>query len=126
MTDSLEIKTKPQPVSRLNKKMVILASGLAISFLIGVGFYALESKDKQNEPPKELYNITNKRIAEGLADLPKTYKDVPQLGAPYMGDTAPALHAAEVNAGLALPRDQPFRPSYEEESLRAERIKKAR
>ncbi|MBL4801580.1 MAG: hypothetical protein JKY45_06770, partial [Emcibacter sp.] len=56
MTDTLEIKAKPRPVSRLNKKMVILVSGLALSFLIGVGFYALESKDKQNEPPKELYN----------------------------------------------------------------------
>ncbi|PHZ86750.1 TrbI/VirB10 family protein [Paremcibacter congregatus] len=126
MTDTLEIKTKPQPVSRLNKKMVILASGLVVGLLVGVSFYALEPKDKQAEPQKELYNITNKRIAEGLEDLPESYKDVPQLGAPYMGDTAPALYAAEVNAGLALPADQPFRPSQMEENLRAERIKKAR
>lgn len=127
MTETLEIKAKPQPVSRLNKKMVILASGLAIGLLIGVGFYALESKDKQTQPHKELYNITNKRIAEGLEDLPKTYKDVPQLGAPYMGDVGPALHTAEVAAGLGLSGSrQPFRPSYEEENLRAERIKKAR
>lgn len=126
MTDTLEIKSKPRPVSRLNKKMVILASGLVISLLVSVSFYALESKDKQTQPHKELYNITNKRIAEGLEDLPKSYKDVPQLGAPYMGDTAPALHAAEVNAGLALPADQPFRPSQMEENLRAERINKAR
>lgn len=125
MTEDLEIKSKPQPVSRLNKKMVILASALVIGLLVGVSFYALEPKDKKAKSQKELYNITNKRIAAGLEDLPKTYKDVPQLGAPYMGDTAPALHAAEVNAGL-LPTGQPFRPSLMEESLRAERIKKAR
>lgn len=132
MTDSLEIKSKPKPVSRLNKKMVILASVLVIGLLGGISFYALEPKDKKDQPSKELYNIANKRLAEGLDDLPKSYQDVKpdfvqKLGAPYMGDVGPAIHAAEVNAGVVSSEPvQSFRPTYEEEEVRAARIKKAR
>ncbi|HEC00987.1 MAG TPA: TrbI/VirB10 family protein [Sphingomonadales bacterium] len=134
MTETLEIRSRPKPVSRLNRKMVILAVLILIGLLAFLSFYALEPKAKKGEGQKELYNITHKQKAEGLAELPKSYQDIkpsfPKLGAPYMGDTGPALHAAEIDAGVDEPiatgNIQPFRPSPVEENERAERIRKAR
>jgi len=131
MTEALEIRSRPKPVSRLNRKMVILAALILIGLLAFLSFYALEPKAKKGEGQKELYNITHKQKAEGLDDLPKTYQDIkpsfPRLGAPYMGDMGPALRAAEIDAGVvSTESEQPFRPSPVEEHQRAERIRKAR
>ncbi len=135
MTETLEIRSRPKPVSRLNRKMVIMAMLILIGLLAFLSFYALEPKTKKGEGKKELYNITHKQKAEGLEELPKSYQDIkpsfPKLGAPYMGDTGPVLYAAEIDAGvndtpIAAGNIQPFRPSSIEERQRAERIHKAR
>ena len=132
MTDDLEIRSRPKPVSRVNRKMVILAVSVLLGVMMAISFYALEPKTKKAGEQKTLYNITHKKKAEGLEDLPKTYQDIkrsyPKLGAPHMGDMGPAIHAAEIEAGVVMAEgdEQPFRPSYIEESRRAEKIRKAR
>ena len=124
----LELRGRPRPVRRLNKRALLIGAGFVVLVIAGAIIIAL------NPPPlaapektPELYNTERKPTAEGLAKLPKSYAEIPQLGPPLPGDIGRALVENEKRAPLAPPAsDAPFRPNPEEEAERAERIRQAR
>ena len=131
--EPLELRSKPRPVTRLNKKVLMGLTALGSCLIFGSLIVALNPPSfSEGDRPKELYNTANKPTAEALADLPKTYTELPpKLGAPLPGDLGPAVYEVEKDLGLSDVPDLsddtlPFRPDPVEDALRAERIRLAR
>ena len=74
--ETLELRARPQPVTRINRKVVFGSAAvvlLLVSFLVLV---ALQPPKLQVGTPRELINVENKPITENLARLPATYDGV--------------------------------------------------
>lgn len=121
---SLELRAKPRPVTRLNRRVIaflVILIGLVI--LVAFGWGLRKPKGRTAEAPPEIHETDRVARAEGLASLPKDYSGVPKLGAPT-GEFGHPLLKAEKEAGLPqLPERPDFRPNPEEEALRAQRLK---
>ncbi|MFC7049486.1 TrbI/VirB10 family protein [Emcibacter nanhaiensis] len=144
-----QLRAKPKPVRRLNKKLIVTVVCLACSGMLAISFYALDPGGaSEKSPRKELYSVGRHAPMETVSGLPASYQDVPKnlernlgsnleqqsdnvvaLGPAYMGDTGPALLRAESDLGTNRPeqndRSQPFRPSVFEEQQRAEKLQAA-
>ncbi|KCZ61463.1 TrbI/VirB10 family protein [Hyphomonas atlantica] len=135
--DELKLRARPQPVTRINRK--VLMAGICVGVL---GLFAAASIAL--DPPKavhpadrqELYNTETKRAPDGLSDLPSSYLNwqpaagTPRLGVPMAGDLGGTVVAEEEEWGLepdwnVAPSDD-FRPSAEDEALRAQRLADAK
>jgi len=135
----LRLRARPRPVTRLNKKALMIAAGGAGLLIFGAMSVALRPPRALGEAkPKELYNVETKPKAEGLDALPKSYAEVrPQLGPPLPGDLGPALKRAQdaidSSAGDAYFDDTdyaalsptPFRNSPEADAAREAALKEA-
>ncbi len=106
--ETLALRAKPRPVTRLNKRALMIAAG-------GAGLLIFAAMSVALKPPrviggadaKELYNVETKPTAEGLDALPKSYAEMkPQLGRPFPGDLGAALLRAE--RSLAATGDESF------------------
>ncbi|MGD9801768.1 MAG: TrbI/VirB10 family protein [Parvularculaceae bacterium] len=138
-SNELRLRARPRPVTRLNKKALMIAAGGAGLLIFGAMSVALRPPRALGEAkPKELYNVETKPKAEGLDALPKSYADVrPQLGPPLPGDLGPALKRAQdaidASAGDAYFDDTdyaalsptPFRNSPEADAAREAALKEA-
>ena len=74
--ETLELRARPQPVTRINRKVVFGGAAavlLLVSFLVLV---ALQPPKLQVGAPRELINVEHKPITESLARLPATYDGV--------------------------------------------------
>lgn len=74
--ETIELRARPQPVTRINRKVVFGGAAvvlLLVSFLVLV---ALQPPKLQVGTPRELINVENKPITESLARLPATYDGV--------------------------------------------------
>jgi type IV secretory pathway VirB10-like protein len=124
----LELRGRPRPIRRLNKRVLLIGAGLVVLVIAGAIIIALNPpRLAAPEKSPELYNTERKQTAEGLAKLPKSYAEIPQLGPPAPGDIGRALVESEKRPALSPPAlNAPFRPNPEEEAERAERIRQAR
>ena len=107
----LELRGRPRPTRRLNKRALLIAAGLVVLVITGATMVALNPpRLPAPEKSPEVYNTERKQTAEGLAKLPKSYAEIPQLGPPLPGDIGRALVESEKRAGIAPPTlDAPFR-----------------
>jgi len=136
-TDTLKLRAKTRPVTRINRKVLLAGTGIGILALFAVAAIALDPPRAADERvPGELYNTVTKRAPDGLAGLPASYDtwrpspDVPLLGTPQTGDLGGTIVAEEDRWGLArewdvMPGDD-FRPSQEDEAARARRLTDAK
>ena len=128
----LTLRARPRPVTRINKKVLVVLVALGLLLVFGATIVALDPPSLRGERDgEELYNITNKQTAEGLAKLPASYGDLPpRLGPPLPGDLGGPVVEMERDLGVTPPPATvpalPFRPDPEEDALRAERIRQAR
>ena len=127
--DRIRPRARPRPVSRLNRKVLIAGVGVGALGLFAAAMVALSPPTARGGgEPRELYNTRNRATAEGLSALPSSYA---RLGAPLPGDLGGTVLAAERNLGIAPEFVTPvgdmhdFRPSPEEETARALRMRKA-
>lgn len=98
--EQVALRAKPQPVTRLNRRtMMILAGGLAVAVL-GATMWSLRTPDYLKAgKAKELYHVDHVHTTEDLDQLPASYGDlpahspkpVPKLGPPLPGDLGPAI-----------------------------------
>jgi type IV secretion system protein VirB10 len=137
--EALELRARPRPVTRLNKKALIIAAGGAALLVFGAMSVALKPPRAMGEArAEELYNVETKATADGLDALPKSYADVkPHLGRPLPGDLGAALLRAEKavaatpNSGGLDPYDYaamsptPFRNSPEADAAREAALREA-
>jgi len=93
--DPLELRARPHPVTRINRKLLAGVVGLGLLLLAGLVMVALNPPSWRGSAlPTELYNVDNKPKSDSLARLPATYadlaankKDAPKaLAAPQLTD----------------------------------------
>ncbi|MFE0757006.1 TrbI/VirB10 family protein [Inquilinus sp. NPDC058860] len=100
---ALRLHPERPRVTRLSRKVLIGAAGLAGLAVLGLLVWALDSR-RRAEPQQELYSTDSKATADGLAALPKDYTGVPQLGPPLPGDLGrPILRAQEQGKAVTPP-----------------------
>ena len=131
--ERLKIRSDPKPVTRINRKVLIVGAGLGALGLFAVASVALQPpKAASSTPGPELYNVENTRKPDGLSALPTSYSDVrpaPILGPPLAGDLGSTILRAERELGVetqyvAEPQSD-FRPNLEQEAARAARMREA-
>lgn len=125
---SMRLRADPPRVTRLSRK-VLAGIGFAASLGIGAALiYALQDagKTKQGE---ELYSISNRQPADGLAALPRDYTG-PVLGPPLPGDLGRPILDAQRKGETVLPQavatpavdEAEQRRRAEEEAARTSRV----
>jgi type IV secretion system protein TrbI len=126
--EDIEIRVRPRPVRRINRKVLMGSTAVLSLVLFGAVMVALDPPDfRGGQQVQELYNTDRKSVADGLAGLPSSYDAIPKLGPPLPGDLGDAMHKVETNAPPELPiGDKPFQPDPEADIARADRIRLAR
>lgn len=107
--ESLELRAKPRPVTRLNPRMLAAVVGGLSAAVLGAMLWSLQPQQRrQGAEPNELYNVDRVARSEGLEQLPADYSqlppppapEVPQLGPPLPGDLGgPVLRAEQQKQG---------------------------
>jgi type IV secretion system protein VirB10 len=128
--EHLEIRGRPQPVRRLNRKTLIFATGGALAIVLLATVWTLRgSHSRSGFSTSEPHNVDHVSRPEGLDALPHDYGNMgrfPKLGPPS-GELGRPVVKAERLAGLApLPERANFRPDAEEDAARAEGLRKER
>jgi type IV secretion system protein TrbI len=126
--ERLELRARPRPIRRLNKRALMMASAVVALFIAGATIIALNPpRILKSGERTELYNTDRKQTAEGLSKLPKSYDDLPpKLGPPSPGDVGRAFVESEKKLGTPSLSETPFQANPEEDAERAERIRQAR
>lgn len=105
--ESLELRAKPRPVTRLNPRMLAVVVGGLSAAVLGAMLWSLQPQQRrQGAEPNELYNVDRVARSEGLEQLPADYSqlppppapEVPQLGPPLPGDLGGPILRAEQQA----------------------------
>ncbi|OCK59857.1 TrbI/VirB10 family protein [Bradyrhizobium sp. LMTR 3] len=127
--EPLELRARPRPIRRLNRRALMIGCALAALFIAGATIIALRPLTFRQADRSELYNTDRKQTAEGLNKLPRSYEDLPpatpRLGPPSPGDIGRAFAENEKKTGTAS-SDPGFHTNPEEDAERAERIRQAR
>jgi type IV secretion system protein TrbI len=99
--EGLELRTRPQPVTRINRKVLIGSAAVLLVLISGIVLVALKPPSLRLGERPELFNVDHKPITDGLSKLPATYDGlrpekkaeapklppgVPQLTPPSTGD----------------------------------------
>jgi len=136
--DGLALRARPRPVTRINRRVLILLAGTGGLLLFGAVILALDPpRLAGGQGPESVREpAAGQALPEGLERLPARYDELPrapiELGPPLPGNLGPSVMAAERELGLAapeapaLPGELPFRPSPEDDLARAARIRGAR
>lgn len=125
--DRLELRARPKAVTRLNRKTIaILLGSLALGLFVTLMWGLRQQKPKGSAESQEKRNVERVTHAEGLESLPHDYGSlpkVPTLGAP-IGELGRPVLRAEQEAGIPqLPERPNFRPSPEDDAIRARHLK---
>lgn len=120
--ESLELRARPRPVTRLNPRILAVLAGGMASAVLGAMLWSLQPQQRRESAAQsELYNVDRVARSEGLERLPADYSqlpppaapDVPQLGPPLPGDLGgPILKAEQQSQG----------PGYGPDPAEAERL----
>lgn len=99
---AVTMRGDPPKVMRLSPKAIGIGGAIGAALIGGAFIFALQPDvPKQAE---ELLNTDSRNAADGLANAPKDYGQVPKLGAPLPGDLAkPILDAQNRGAVAAMP-----------------------
>lgn len=128
----LEIRSKPKPATRINRKLLLAGAGLGALGLFAAATIALAPPRPPEPAPQDELLVAGKRKPDGFSALPADYTalgDVPVLGTPVSGDLGATIRAAEEAYGIE-PDFQTeyrtdFRPRPEEEAARTARLEAA-
>lgn len=130
--EHVALRAQPRPVTRLNRRMLVVLVGGVASAVLGATIWSLQAPQRRGaDKPTELHNVERVSRTEGLARLPADYSqlpsalpalppDVPTLGEPLPGDLGTPILRAEQRA-------QGYPPSVHDpaEAGRLARLKEA-
>ena len=128
----LEIRSKPKPATRINRKLLLAGAGLGALGLFAAATFAL-APPRPSEPARQDELLAaGKRKPDGFSALPADYTalgDVPVLGAPFSGDLGATIRAAEQAYGIEPDFQAEYRTDFrsrpEEEAARTARLEAA-
>jgi len=75
--ETFRLRARPQPVTRINRKVLIGGAAVVLILISGLVLAALRPPTLRTLKPEELINVEHKPITDGLAKLPATYDSVP-------------------------------------------------
>ncbi|MEL8055124.1 MAG: TrbI/VirB10 family protein [Pseudomonadota bacterium] len=135
--ERLKIRETPRPVTRINRKVLMVGAGLGVLALFAAMSIALKPP-KAADPAerRELYNTSNTRKPDALSALPAGYSEirpvserVARLGPPMAGDLGATMLQTERSLGIEpeyITRfEDDFRPNPVDEAARAARLREA-
>ena len=68
--EALELRARPQPVTRINRKVLIGGAAVLLLLISGIVLVALKPPSLRIGSPQELFNVDHKPITDGLSKLP--------------------------------------------------------
>ncbi len=74
--EQLELRSRPQPVTRINRKVLIGGAAVVLLIISGIVLVALKPPSLRITNPTELFNVDHKPITDALSKLPATYDGV--------------------------------------------------
>ena len=89
--ESLELRSKPRPVARINRRILVGVIGFGLLLIAGLVLVALNPPNWRNSGNgPELITVDRKPTADGLSRLPSSYEGL-QPKPPAVTDTRPPL-----------------------------------
>jgi type IV secretion system protein VirB10 len=116
--EELELRAKPAPIARINRKVLFGAIFVGLLFLAGLVIVALNPPRFTSKAPSELYNVEQKAVTDALNKLPSSYEGV------KVPRTAPQVTKGPTATGPAVAT--PFGVDPATELEQAERVRVAR
>jgi type IV secretion system protein TrbI len=100
---TLELRARPQPVTRINRKVLIGGAAVLLFVISAIVLVALKPPSLRVASPQELFNVDHKLIADELSKLPATYDGVriDKLDTPAMAGSAASLPGAPISQSTA-------------------------
>ncbi len=74
--ETLEFRARPQPVTRINPRLLIGAAAGGLIGIAAIVLLALRPPSFRSDVAQELYAVDRKPITDGLAKLPTSYEDI--------------------------------------------------
>jgi hypothetical protein len=74
--ETLELRARPQPVTRINRKVVIGAAAILLCLISFIVLLALEPPSLRIAGSQELFNVEHKPVTDALSKLPASYDGV--------------------------------------------------
>jgi type IV secretion system protein VirB10 len=74
--ETLELRARPQPVTRINRKVVIGAAAVLLCLISFIVLLALKPPSLRIAGPQELFNVEHKPVTDALSKLPASYDGV--------------------------------------------------
>ena len=102
--ETLELRARPQPVTRINRKVLIGGAAVLLFLISAVVLVALKPPSLRIAGPQELFNVDHKPITDGLSKLPATYDGVKgdkKTDTPALTPGVPRLTSAPTSDPLA-------------------------
>jgi len=96
--ETLTLRARPQPVTRINRRVLIGMAAVILFVLSGLVLVALKPPSLRSGERPELFNVEHKLITDALAKLPASYEDV----RPAKATDAPKLPAGVPRLALSL------------------------
>jgi len=100
--ETLELRARPQPVTRINRKVLIGGAAVFLTLLSGIVLVALKPPSLKLAERQELINVENKPITDGLNKLPATYEGVQPANPAPQATPPPAPKLILPDTGLPL------------------------
>jgi type IV secretion system protein TrbI len=74
--ETLGLRARPQPVTRINRRVLIGMAAVILFVLSGLVLIALKPPSLRLSERPELFNVEHKPVTEALAKLPASYEEV--------------------------------------------------
>lgn len=106
--EALVLRARPGRVVRFRRGAIVAIAGLGSIAIIGVTWVALKPASFHIVAGADDHSETRSSAPpEALANAPKSYGDVPQLGAPLPGDLGRPILEHQRSLGAAVPSASP-------------------
>jgi type IV secretion system protein VirB10 len=89
--EGLQLRARPQPVTRINRKVVIGGAAVLLFLISCIVLVALKPPNFRVAGPQELFNVDHKPITDALSKLPATYDGVKSDKKVEAGKQPPAV-----------------------------------
>jgi type IV secretion system protein TrbI len=124
--EGLALRAKPKPVTRLNRRSLLILIGGAGVAALGACLWAFRAREPAvSGAGSDLRSTPSVTRAEGLEKLPHDYdgwRPIPRLG-PSTGELGRPVLQEERNAGLDPYGSSGFKPNPEEDAERVARLR---
>jgi type IV secretion system protein TrbI len=114
--ESLELRAKPRPVTRINRNLLICVATIGLIVLAGIVLVALRPPSFRGPNPNDLATVDRKPISDGLSKLPSSYEGMRTA-------TPPVLKTADRPLPPGVP---PLQTSSVDPVVEAERVERVR